>query len=50
MEVQGRRKRGWLDSVRNDIREISGEEVYNYATCRHKYVVIHRTHIKVGLR
>ena len=58
MEVQGRRRRGrpkirWLGRVRNDIRQMghSGEEAYDRATVSTEaYVVIHRPHIKVGLR
>ena len=37
MQVQGKRKRRWLDRVRDDIKEkgLSEEEVYDRATWRH---------------
>ena len=55
-KVQGRRKRGrpkrrWLDKVNDDIKEkgLSADDVYDRAMME-AYVIIHRPHIKVGLR
>ena len=55
-KVQGRRKRGrskrrWFNTVRGNIKEkgLSMEEVNDRATWRHN-VIIHRPHIKVGIR
>ena len=44
---RGRPKRRWLDRVRGDIKEkgLSADEVYDRAT-----VIVHRHHIKVGIR
>ena len=57
MKVQGRRKRGrpkrrWLDKVKDDIKEkgLSEEEVYDHTTSMAEYVIVHRSHIKVGIR
>ena len=51
MKVQGRRKRRrpkrrWLDKVKDDIKEkgLSADDVLD------PYVIIHRPHIKVGIR
>ena len=57
MKVQGRRKRGrpkrrWLDKVTDDIKEKgqSAGDVYDRATWRSMYVIVHWPHIKVGIR
>ena len=59
MKVQGRRKRGrpmrrWLDKVKDDIKEkgLSADDVYDRATLSYMeaYVIVHRPHIKVGIR
>ena len=56
MKVQWRRKigtpkRNWLDNVKDDIKEkgLSADDVYDRATRRHN-VIIHRPHIKLGIR
>ena len=57
MKVQGTRKGGrpkrrWLDKVKDDIKEkgLSADDVYDRATCMEAYVIVHRPHIKVGIR
>ena len=52
MKVQWRRKSGrpnrrWLEKVKNYIKEkgLSADDVYDRA-----YVIVHRPHIKVGIR
>ena len=53
MKVQGRRKRGrWLDKVKDDIKEkrLSADDVHDRATWRRMSLIIHRPHIKVGIR
>ena len=58
MKVQVRRKRGnpkrrWLDKVKGDIKGkgLSADDVYDRATWRRRsYVIVHRPHIKVGIR
>ena len=52
LKVQGRRRRGrpkrrQLDKVKDDIKEkgMSADEVYIEG-----YVIVHRPHIKVGIR
>ena len=54
MEVQWRRKRGrpkrrWLDNVKDDIKEkgLSADDVYDRATWRRTYVIVHQPHIKL---
>ena len=56
MKVQGRIKRGrpkrrWLDKVEDDIKEkgMSAGDVFDRATLE-AYVIVHRPHIKVGIR
>ena len=55
MKVKGRRTRGrpkrrWFDKVKDDIKEngLSADEVYNRTTWKH--IIVHRPHIKVGIR
>ena len=55
MKVHGRWKRGrpkrrWLDKVKDDIKEkgLSADDVYDHAI--EAYVIVHRSHIKVGIR
>ena len=57
MKVHGRRNRGtpkrrWLVKVKDDIKEkgLSADDVYDRATCMEAYVIVHRPHIKVGIR
>ena len=55
MKVQGRMKRGrpktrCLDKVKDDIKQkgLSADDVYDRAM--EAYVIVHRPHIKVGIR
>ena len=63
MEVQGRRRRGrpesrWVDRVKDDIGEkgrsgeagLGGRNVRPIYIIMEAYIVIHRDHIKLGLR
>ena len=58
MKVQGRRKSGrpnrrWLDKIKDDIKEkrLSAVDLYDRATWRRMTnVIVHRPHIKVGMR
>ena len=45
---RGRPKRRWLDKVKDDIKEkgLSADDVCYMEA----YVIVHRTHIKVGIR
>ena len=56
-KVQGRRKRGrpkrrWLDKAKDDIKEkgLSADEVYDHAGYVEACAIVHRPHIKVGIR
>ena len=56
MKVQGRRKKGrpkrrWLDRLRDGIKEKGLSGGGSVRPCyMEAYVIIHRLHIKVGLR
>ena len=41
--------RRWLDKVKDDIKE-KGEEVNDRASSLEAYDIVHRPHVKVGIR